>query len=520
MPELVSVLQSIASLHSLVMVVLGVCLGIFVGVLPGLGPTPAIALLVPLTFNMPTEQALLLLTALYLATQYGGSITSILVGIPGDAANVATVFDGYEFTKRGEPGRALGISITAATVGGAVGILFLAVLAQPLSALSLSFGPPEFFALGMVGLSVISSVAGSSLLRGLLGGLIGLLLAVPGLDPLTGNTRLTLGLPLLQDGIHLVPFVLGFFAVSEAFVQLENFGKEVRVRATALSGRRPTRKELMGLMPTIGRSSVIGAGVATIPGHGATIASLLCYELERRFWGKGRPFGTGVPEGVAAPEAAAAASVGGALIPLLTLGIPGSASTSVILATLTLHGIPIGQSVLATHPKVAYTLMLGLVIALVVILIVGYFGVKFWVRVASMPTNLIVIGILVLSVVGAFTVRSDLGDVWIMFGCGLLGFVLRKMRIPPAPVVMAFILEPIIEMSFRRSLMISNGNPAVFVNSSLAVGLLLLATMSFLFPIIVDRRRRVREFSEVHESKPAGEAQAGQSSGHAEGPDS
>jgi len=490
MAQLIGVVQSLASLHSLLMIVLGVSMGLLVGVLPGLGPTPAIALLVPLTFNLPTDQALLLLSALYLATQYGGSITAILIGIPGDAANVATVFDGYEFTKRGEPGKALGISITAATVGGAIGIVFLAVLAVPLSALSLSFGPPEFFALGIVGLSVISSVAGSSLLRGFVGGLIGLLLALPGMDPLSGDTRLTFGLPLLQDGIHLVPFVLGFFAVSGALDQLEKFGRETLKRDTVLSGRRPTRKELMALMPTIGRSSVIGAAVATVPGHGATIVSLLCYELERRFWGKGRLFGTGVPQGVAAPEAAAAASVGGALIPLLTLGIPGSASTSVILAALTMHGIPIGESVLATHPRLAYTLVLGLVIALIVILIVGYFGVKFWVRVASLPTKIVVIGILVLSVVGAFAVRSDLDDVWIMFGCGLLGFVLRKLKIPPAPVVMAFILEPIIEMAFRRSLMISGGNPEIFVSSTLAIALLLLGAVSFALPIFFDQRRR------------------------------
>jgi putative tricarboxylic transport membrane protein len=363
----------------------------------------------------------------------------------------------------------------------------------------------------MVGLSVISSVAAGSLLRGLIGGLIGLLLALPGMDPLSGDTRLTLGLPLLQDGIHLVPFVLGFFAVAEALVQLQNFGAGAFTGAPILSSRRPTRAELLRLMPTIGRSSVIGAAVAAVPGHGATIAAMLCYELERRFSRNGRRFGTGVAEGIAAPEAAAAGSVGGALIPLVTLGIPGSASTSVILATLTLHGIPIGQSLLSTQPEVAYALMLGLAIALVVILVVGYFGVKFWVRVASMPPNIVLMSILVLSVVGAFTVRSDLNDVWTMLICGLIGFVLRKMRIPPAPVVMAFILEPIIEMSFRRALMTSGGDFNVFISSPLAVMLFVLAFVSFVLPVVFDHRRRGSKSADAGDAESSGNATEGKS---------
>lgn len=475
---------SLVSLDALIAIVVGVAIGIAIGALPGLGPAPAVALLLPLSYYLPPTPALVLLGSVYLAAQYGGSITSITLGIPGEAQSAATIIDGYPITKKGQPGLALTISIIASTAGGLIGIIMLILLSEPLVVFALSFGPTQYFALGVFGLSIVSSLTGGSLSRGLLATALGLFIATIGIDPLVGFPRMTFGNVNLLSGIELVPALLGLFAVSEVFFSAESVITKKVIPAVAKGIQLPDGPTFRRILRPIIQSSGLGVLVGVIPGAGATIASFIAYNETKRFSARPEEFGNGSVEGLAAPEAANNASVGGALIPLLTLGIPGSATTAILLGALTIQGIRPGQDLFTSNAEIVYGLFVALLLANLVMLVFGLFGVKIWARVAGVKHALLMPIVFALSLLGAFSINNSWFDIQILIVFGVIGYVFKKTEIPIAATVIAFVLCPMIEMSFRRALMTSDSGILVFLSNPLSVVLLLLAVITLVYPIL------------------------------------
>ncbi len=475
--------STIATLPAMLAICVGVVVGIICGVLPGLSASTTVALMVPFTFGMDPIIAILLLVSIYQAAEYGGSITAIAIGTPGTASAAATVIDGYELTKQGKPGIALTVSVVASSIGGIAGAIVLFAFSEPLANVALSFGAPEYFALAVFGLAIISSLAGDNLLKGFLVMFIGLFIATIGLDGFTGEERYTFGVPKLMDGISLIPALIGLFAMSSVFIDIEK-GLD-RVKAVTMSFAMPRLRELAGLWKVYLQSSIIGSLIGVLPGAGATIASFICYNEARRISKHKEMFGKGSLEGIAAPECGNNAVVGGALVPLLTLGIPGSATTSILIGALMLHNIQPGPMLFQTNANIVYGIFAALVVSSLFQLILGIIGVPVWIKIISAPKALMLSVIAVLSVVGSYGYSNSIVDVWIMLGFGVLGYILNKIDFPVNPIILALVLGGILEENFRRALMVSNGDYMIFVSHPISAGLLFLAALSLLSPLFL-----------------------------------
>jgi putative tricarboxylic transport membrane protein len=474
---------TIATLSGMIAICAGVLIGIICGVLPGLSASTTVALMVPFTFGMDPIVAIVLLVSVYQAAEYGGSITAIAIGTPGTASAAATVIDGYELTKQGKPGIALTVSVVASTIGGIAGALVLFAFSEPLAKVALSFGAPEYFALAVFGLAIISSLAGDNLLKGFLVMFIGLFLATIGLDGFTGEERNTFGSFKLMDGISLIPALIGLFAMSSVFTDAEKAMQ--KIKPVALSFALPKLRELLGLWKVYLHSSIIGSIIGVLPGAGATIASFICYNEARRFSKNKEMFGKGSLEGIAAPECGNNAVVGGALVPLLTLGIPGSATTSILIGALMLHNIQPGPMLFQTNADMVYGIFAALVVSSLFQLVFGLLGVPLWIKVISAPKALMLAVIAVLSVIGSYGYSNNIIDVWIMFGFGILGYILNKIDFPVSPIILALVLGGILEENFRRALMVSNGDYSIFISHPISVGLLILAAISLFSPLFL-----------------------------------
>lgn len=479
-------LQTALSPGNLLAILAGTAIGVFAGAVPGLSSTVGLALVLPVTFALEPVPALLMMTALYMAAEYGGSITAIAIGVPGSSPALATTFDGYPMTRRGEASRAFGVSLFASMSGGALGALLLVAALGPLSRAALAFGPAEFFGLGAFGLAIVANLVGRDPVRGVVSAALGMLAFVVGLDVLTGAPRLTFGAAPLLDGLGLVPMLIGFFAIAEAFRSILG-GEGTRSRAADLAGAMPPLRELARLWPSILRGSAIGGVIGAIPGAGATIASIVAWNEERRASKTPERFGTGEPAGIAAPEAANNACVGAAMIPLLALGVPGSASTAVLLGALTVKGVAPGPLLMAEQSALVHAIYAGFLIAVVLMAVAGRLGIPLWVRVANLRPSLLMPMVVALSLIGAFALRGNLGDAWAALFFGGVGFVLLRAGYPLAPAVLGLILGPMIETNYRRALSLSGGSHAVFLESPIALALLLLAGLSFGAPLL--RRR-------------------------------
>jgi putative tricarboxylic transport membrane protein len=480
-------IHTISNFPALLAIIMGVVLGILVGVMPGLSASTGVALLVPFTYGMSPLASMLLLVSLYMAGEYGGSITAIAIGTPGTPAAAATVFDGYALTQKGLPGMALGTSVVASTIGGLFGAMVLIAFSEPLAKVALSFGAPEYFALAIFGLTIISSMSGKSLLKGFIAMFLGLLIKTVGLDPFTGTERFTFGVDKLMDGISFIPALIGLFALSEVFIGIEHLSSDV-VKRAKYSFRIPSLRELAGLWRVILQSSIIGSVIGVLPGAGATITSFICYNEAKRFSRNPEKFGTGCLEGVAAPESGNNAVVGGALIPLLTLGIPGSATAAVLIGALMLHGLIPGPMLFVNHGDLVYGIFVGLSVACLFQLLFGLMGIPLWIKIISTPKALLLPAIGAIAIVGSFGTDYSLVDVWIMVGFGILGYILRKYKFPVTPVILALVLGGILEENFRRALIISNGNYSFTQPISLA--LLILSVLSLGSPILIQRLTR------------------------------
>jgi putative tricarboxylic transport membrane protein len=476
---------TIATLPGMLAICAGVLIGIICGALPGLSASTTVALMVPFTFGMDPIVAIVLLVSVYQAAEYGGSITAIAIGTPGTASAAATVIDGYELTKQGKPGIALTVSVVASTVGGIAGALVLFAFSEPLANVALSFGAPEYFALAVFGLAIISSLAGDNLLKGFLVMFIGLFLATIGLDGFTGEERYTFGVTKLMDGISLIPALIGLFAMASVFTDVEKSLQ--KLNPIKFSYEMPKISVLLGLWKVYLHSSILGALIGVLPGAGATIASFICYNEARRFSKEKELYGKGSLEGVAAPECGNNAVVGGALIPLLTLGIPGSATASILIGALMLHNIQPGPMLFQTNPDMVYGIFAALVVSSLFQLFFGLVGVPLWIKVISAPKALMLAMIAVLSVVGSYGYSNNIVDVWIMLGFGVFGYVLNKIDFPINPIILALVLGGILEENFRRALMVSNGDYMIFVSHPISVGLLVVAAISLLSPLFLRR---------------------------------
>ncbi len=483
---------------TLLLLVGGIVLGLVIGILPGLGPPIAIALALPFTFYMDAVPSLILLLAIYNSAIYGGSISAIAVGIPGTGAAIATVMDGNAMFKAGRGGEALGLSLSGSIIGGLVSVACLTFVAPLLAEVAIKFGPREFLAVSVFGIVVVVRVAGANLFKGLLVGGLGIFLTTWGLDELNGAERYTFGTYHLYEGIPLVPFLVGLFAVSEAVIGAERALKRVDFDRTSLTVKLPGTATLSRLKGNLIRSSFIGTIIGIIPGEGAAVAAFFAYSEEKRRSKEPGKFGTGVPEGVVAPETANNATVGGALIPTLTLGVPGSPAAAVLLGAFLIQGLAPGPTLFDERPDIMFSLFIGLFLINVLLLFVGLAAVRFAARLIMVPISVIVPTVLILSFTGIYAVSNSLFNVGVLLGAGILGYVVRKLGYSIAPLSIGFVLGHILENSLRQSITLADGSVAEFFNTPIGLGIYAALILTILWgPAASFVRRRNEETKEA-----------------------
>ncbi len=483
--QLITGLSAVSAWQPLLIIFLGVALGIFVGAMPGLSPSMGVALLVPFTYGMSPTLALILLVAIYIGASYGGSITAITINAPGTASAVVTAIDGYAMTRAGKPAMALGVSLVVSAIAGMIGTFILIFFSAPLAGIAVRFHPSEYFAMAMFGLATIASLAGANWLKAFLAALLGLLINTIGTDAISGAERFTFDLPPLSDGFALIPALIGLFALSEVFTAIERKAFD-RVGLDQIKGHWPRIKDYWALRWVTLRSSLLGTVIGVFPGAGAAIASFLSYDFSKRLSKHPERFGNGSTEGIAAAEAANSASVGGAMVPLLTLGIPGSATTAVLIGAMMIHKLTPGPQLFLTNPDVLYGIFAAMLVANIALLLIGLAGSRLWVKVTMIPKRILYVLVTCMSVIGAFAVRNSLFDVLCCFGFGLVGWILKRYNYPLAPVILGMVLGSIAETNFRRAIMMDGAS--VFVTRPITFILLLLALLSFIIPLLKRRR--------------------------------
>ncbi|HXF83235.1 MAG TPA: tripartite tricarboxylate transporter permease [bacterium] len=462
----------------------GALLGTVVGVLPGIGPVGGIAILLPLTFKLPPASAMIMLTAVYYGTMYGGSTTSILMNVPGEASSVVTAFDGYAMAQQGRAGPALAIAAVGSFIAGTLAIIALTFFSPLLAAWGLTFGPPEYFGLMLFGLSAVSSLAGDSLVKALLSMGFGLMLATVGTDLVTGVPRFTFGIPYLLDGIDFVVAVIGLFAISEVLVSIE--GADGRPRAPARLERIwLSLKDLAESFWAIIRGSVIGFYIGILPAAGATIASFLSYSVEKQLARDPSTFGRGDIRGVAAPESANNAAAVGNMIPMLTLGIPGSSTTALMLGALLVLNVVPGPLLFRDHPDVVWGLVASMYVSNLILLILNLPLVGIFVHILRVPERLLLPLIVAICVIGTYAVNSSAFDLQVMAALGLLAYYMRKNDYPLGPAILGLVLGDLMEQNLRRSLIMSQHGALIFVTRPITAALIALSVLSILAPAIL-----------------------------------
>lgn len=461
----------------------GVTMGTIIGVLPGVGPVAGTAMLVPFTFGMNATTAIIMLAGIYYGAMYGGSTTSILVNLPGESSSVMTCLDGYQMARKGRAGAALGIAAIGSFIAGTLSVLGLMLLAPPLAEFAIRFGPPEYFALMALGMTLVISLVGESIIKGLIAGAFGILLGTVGMDPTTGIERFSYGIPTLLDGLSFVSVSVGLFAISEVLEMAEKKSAPPSY-IDKISNLLPNKEDWKRSIFSILRGSAIGFFACSMPGAGATVASMLAYATEKKISKYPEKFGTGVIEGVAAPESANNAATGGAMIPLLVLGVPGSGTAAVMMGALLIHGMRPGPLLFEKHPDFFWAVTASMYIGNIMLLILNLPLVGIWARMLKIPHFLLIPIILAISTVGVFTVNNNLVEVWIMLLFGIIGYFMKKFGFPPAPVILALILTPLMENALQQSLQMSHGSFAIFFTRPISLTLLSVAILSLVSSIL------------------------------------
>ena len=460
---------------NLLFALLGCVLGTMVGVLPGVGPSAATAILIPVTMAMNPTAAIIMLAAIYYGAMYGGTITSVLLNVPGEAASVVTCLDGYEMAKRGRAGPALAIAAIGSFIGGSVATIGLVLVAMPLTRFALSFGPPEFFALMVMGLSMVIGLAGRSLPRALTSAILGLLLAQIGIDLVTGAPRFTFGRMELLDGFGIVPVVMGLFGIGEILLNAE--AKATQIFDAKMKSLILSRKDIKDSAWPIVRGTFLGFFVGLIPGVGAIVPTYLSYAVEKRMSKTPERFGTGAIEGVAGPETTNNAYANAALIPLFTLGIPGNATTAILMGALMMNGLIPGPMLFTEHPQFIWAVIASFSVGNLILLILNLPLIPIWVALLKIPYSILLTLVMGFCVVGAYSLSSSVFDVGAMLGFGILGYVFKKLDIPTAPLVLTLILGPLMERGLRQSLEMSRGDFSIFFSRPLSATLLAIAVL-------------------------------------------
>ena len=489
---------------SLLFIFLGVTAGIIVGSLPGLTATMGCALLIPFTYSLPPVQGLLLLMGIFSGGIYGGSISGILIRTPGTPAAAATLLDGYPLSQKGEGGKAIGISTIASFIGGTIGALLMAFLAPQIAEFGLKFGPPEFFALAIFGLTMIISISGESLLKGAIVVLVGLLLTTIGFDPLSGVPRFAFGNDNLLGGITFIPVLIGLFGFAQVFRNIEKMDIVPQVKSK-VGSILPKFKEIKPLLPTMAKSGGLGSLLGSVPGLGADVAAFVAYGEAKRTSKEPEKFGKGSHEGIAAPESANNGATGGAMIPMLTLGVPGDAVTAVLLGALTIHGLQPGPLLFRDHIDIVYPIFAGMILCQVVLLIVGLGGARVFAKLINIDTKLLTPVIFLLCITGSYAIRFSFFDVGLALVVGVVAYFMGKGKFPVSPILLALILGPMAEQNMRRSLLLSQDDPSIFFTRPISAIFLLLA----LFMAITSYRKfkKLRKMEEELERKAALDAQ-------------
>lgn len=479
---------------NMVMLFIGIVVGLIVGVLPGLTLVMGVILALPFTYSMDVTPAIVLLTAMYVSGTYGGAPTAILFKIPGEPIHVPLLWDGYAMARNGQPALALGWTLIAVLVGGLLSATIMVALSEPVAKLALTFSTPEYFAIVLFGLTSVVSLGRGSLPNAIISLCLGLLIATVGVDSIYGSTRYTFGLPLLLDGIEFLTVMVGAYGLGEVFIRLhEGFASAPIQQIGEMRTRLPSWRELSRLKGVLLRNSVLGNIIGVVPGAGATIASFVAYGFEGQYNKRKQELGTGIPDGIVAPQAAATASVGGALIPLFTLGIPGSGATAVILGAFLLHGIQPGPQVFLTSTEMIYTVIASLFLGIVAMCLVGFFAIRPLVKILDFPEAVVSAFIMLLCFIGALSIRNNIGDLWLMVAFGVIGYLFERYRFPIAPLVLGVILGPLAESSFTTTMISYRSDWTVFFTRPISGTVMVLTLLALIIPFVTHIRTIRRE---------------------------
>jgi len=470
---------------------IGVLMGTLVGVLPGLGPTAAIALLLPNTFHVPPVTAIIMLSGIYYGAMYGGSTTSILVNIPGEAASVITCLDGYQMAQKGRAGVALGVAAFGSFIAGTISVIGLMLVAPPLAKFALAFGPPEYFSLMLMGIVILIYLASGSILKALMMAVFGLLLGTIGMDSISGTQRLTFGLLELSDGIGLIPAIMGLFGVAEV---ISNVEKEIKreVIAAKIKNLLPNLQDWKDSFWPMIRGGILGFFIGILPGPAPVISAFSSYAIEKRLSKHPEKFGTGMIQGVAGPESANNAATGGAFIPLFTLGIPANSVIAILLGAFMIHGIQPGPMLISKYPELFWGTIMSMYLGNAMLLVLNLPLIGIWVKVLKVPYPILFPLILLFCLVGVFSLNYSKVEVALMIGFGVFGYLARKFQYEMAPLVLALVIGPMMENSLRLSLVISQGSPMIFLEKPIAAVFIFVSLALLISPFIpwIGRRRK------------------------------
>ncbi|HEX2651350.1 MAG TPA: tripartite tricarboxylate transporter permease [Burkholderiales bacterium] len=478
---------------NLAMLAIGLVLGLLVAVLPGLTLVMGVVLALPFTYAMDVTPAIILLTAMYVTGTYGGAFTAILFRVPGEPIDVPLLWDGYSMARRGMAAKALGWTLLAAFTGGLLSACVMVAFAEPVARVALELSTPEYFAIIFFGLTSVVSLGGGSVANALISLCLGLLVSTVGVDDTYGSERFVFGVPILADGIEYLLVMVGAYGIGEVFTRLyEGYGQASAAGTGKLSTELPRWREIATVKATLARSSLIGVLVGVVPGAGATIASFVSYGAEGQYGRRRGEMGTGIPEGIVAPQTAATSSVGGAMIPLLTMGIPGSGATAIILGAFLLHGVQPGPQIF-TNPEqaqMAYTVFASLFLGVIGMCLLGYFAIKLLVRVLDFPEAIVSAFVVMFCFIGAFAARNNLTDLYVIAAFGVIGFLFERARFPIAPLVLGSILGPLAENTFMTTMISFDNDWTVFFTRPVSGTVLALALVALLLPVVRQLRGR------------------------------
>jgi putative tricarboxylic transport membrane protein len=478
------------SWEGMMFVFIGCFVGTIIGMLPGLGPISAIAVMIPITFGMDPTLALVMMAGVYYGAIYGGSTSSILLNAPGVSGTVATSFDGYPMAQKGQAGKALAIAAICSFLGGTISVILLMLLAPTLASVAVVFGPPAYFALMFMGLTAISSLSEGSTIKALISAVAGFMVVTIGIDAQTGTQRFTFGNVNLLEGIDFLVIALGLFALAEVCTLIIHRKELSQAKTHNIGSIRLSKQDAKEMSGPVGRQSIIGFLIGVLPGAGATIASFIAYIMEKKISKNPEEFGKGAVKGIAGPETANNAATSGAFVPLLSLGIPGSGTTAVMLGAFIVLGVQPGPLLMTDRPEIFWGIIASMYIGNVVLLILNLPLIPYFAKILKIPRPLLISLVITFSMIGVYAISFNTFDLYMLLLFGVIGFLMRLYAFPAPPFILAFILGGMMEQAFRQSLTISNGSLAIFFKDPIAVSLLLIALLSFLYPVIGQLRKR------------------------------